>query len=180
MEAMRSRSTRTRQQTYQANTYRIRQLLVEEGLGWHVGRNTRSDQEQWRPLDLDTQVKYRKCQILVEEGLERYVRRRACTDQEQRRPMGLDTQVQHPKQLCCSALVSSRWSFLAPEGCDILTGITRRRQVDSFEPGLGISVGGIKPGPSGLSGLSGSSGLSGFWLNETNQINQTNQITVVV
>jgi hypothetical protein len=34
---------------------------------------------------------------------------------------------------------------LAPEGCDTLTGTTRRRQEGSFEPGLGTSVGGIKP-----------------------------------
>jgi hypothetical protein len=48
---------------------------------------------------------------------------------------------------------------LAPEGCatltSITTGITRRRQAGSFEPGLDISVGDIKPVLSGLSGLSG-------------------------
>ncbi|MCM3905542.1 MAG: hypothetical protein ND866_27935, partial [Pyrinomonadaceae bacterium] len=56
----------------------------------------------------------------------------------------------------CLALVSPRWSFLAPRGCDTLTGITRRRQEDSFEPGLGTSAGGIKPCLSGSSGWSGS------------------------
>jgi hypothetical protein len=42
-------------------------------------------------------------------------------------------------------LVSSRWSVLAPEDCDTITGITRRRQEGSFEPGLGTSVKGTKP-----------------------------------
>ena len=114
-------------------------------------------------MGLDTQVKYRIRQLLVEEGLERYVGRRARKDQEQRQPMGLDTQLQHRRrqQVCCSALVSSRWSVLALAGCDIITGITRKRQEGSFELGLGTSVGGIKPVLSGSSGLSGLSSLSG-------------------
>jgi hypothetical protein len=49
-----------------------------------------------------------------------------------------------------------------------LTGITHRRQEGSIEPGLGTSVGGIKPG------LSGSSGLSG-WSGSTKQTRQTKQ-----
>ena len=98
-------------------------------------------------MGLSTQVKYRLRLMLVGEGLERHVRHRACQSQEQWRQMGLQTQVQHRQQVCCSALVSSRSSFLAPEGCDTLTGITHRRQEGSFKPGLGTSVGGIKPVP---------------------------------
>ena len=79
------------QQSYQSNKYRIRQLLVEEGLEWHVGRRANPDQEQWRQLGLDTQVKHRIRQILVEEGLEWHVGSRARKDQEQQRPTDLDT-----------------------------------------------------------------------------------------
>jgi len=42
-------------------------------------------------------------------------------------------------------LVSPRWSELAPAACDTITDIARRRQEGSLEPGLGSSVGGIKP-----------------------------------
>ena len=93
--------------------------------------------------------KYRLRQILAlwaaRDGLERQVRCVARQDQEQRRPTGLETQVQRRQQVCCSALVSPRWSLLAPEGCDTLTGITRRRQEGSCAQGLGTSDGGIKP-----------------------------------
>jgi hypothetical protein len=87
----------------------------------------------------------------VEEGVEHHARTRARKDQEQWRPTGLETQLQRQlrQQVFYSALVSSRWSFLAPEDCATLTstttGITHRRQAGSFEPGLGISVGDIKP-----------------------------------
>ena len=83
--------------------------------------------------------------MLAGEGLERHVGSIASPDQQQWRQMGLEIQVQRRQQVCCSALVSPRWSFLAPEGCGTLTGITPRRQDGSFEPGLGTSVGGIKP-----------------------------------
>ena len=106
-------------------------------------------------MALYPQVKYRVPLMPVGEGLERHVGSRASQDQQQWRQMGLETQVQRRQQVCCSALVSPRWSFLAPEGCDTLKGITRRRQEGSFEPGLGTSVGGIKPVLSGWSGSSG-------------------------
>jgi hypothetical protein len=40
--------------------------------------------------------------------------------------MDLDTQLQRRRrqQVCCSALVSSCWSLLAPEGCETITRIT--------------------------------------------------------
>ena len=83
--------------------------------------------------------------------------------------MGLYTQSQRRRQqqVCYLALFSSRWSVLAPASCDtitdITTGITRRRQESSIEPGLDTSLGGIKPvfiraGCTDLFGLFGSSG----------------------
>jgi hypothetical protein len=47
------------QQPYQANKYRIRQLLlVGEGLERYVARTAPPDQEKWRMMAIDTQVKY--------------------------------------------------------------------------------------------------------------------------
>lgn len=88
------------QQAYQANKYRIRQLLVGERLESHVGRRACKDREYWRQLGLATQVTDRIRQFLVEEGLERHARSRASQDQEQQRPMGLYTQV-HQRSCRC-------------------------------------------------------------------------------
>ena len=80
------------QQVYQSHKYRIRQILAGEGLEPHAGCRARPDQEQWRQMDLDTQVKYRIRQFLAEEGLERHVGMVARPVRVKWRQMGLDTQ----------------------------------------------------------------------------------------
>ena len=109
------------------------------GKDWSVMQDATAspDQEKWRQLGLATQVTDRIRQLLVGKDWSVMQHEQPPGSGEMATAGSLNTEVQRRQQVCCSALVSPRWSFLAPEGCDTLTGITRRRQESSLNQGLG-------------------------------------------